>query len=395
MPRPRISIADLAPLSAAGAVLTANGYLSIPARVARGGVQEYYAYEFGDLFEGREWNSKIVVWRPADEVFAADSLASFARLPVTNNHPFEDVTAANWREHAVGMTEGEASRAENYVATRLLITEAGAVNDVQRGRRELSTGYSFVPDLAPGVTPAGESYDLIAREIRANHIAIVDAARCGPECRAGDMAKSPALSRRLKDTSMCKCGQPDPKLKDSPMTTRTVAVDGLNVETTEAGAVALQKVLAERDDARAKIAAADAATAATASNHAAALAAKDATIAEAKQAIPDPAKLEQMARDHAAVCDKARAIKADIVTAAKAADTIRREAVVSKLGDKAAGYSAEQILVAFDMLAEAPATPADPFVPAGVVKIEAGDKSSPISARNKTLTDAWKKRPAA
>lgn len=396
MPQPRVSIADLSPLTASGAVLTPNGYLSVPARIARDGVQEYFAIELGDLFRDREWDDIIRLYRPPEEVFAADSLASFNRLPVTDNHPWEDVTAANWKEHAVGMTEGEAKQDGRFVSQTLLITDAGAVNDVQRGKRELSAGWTFIPDMSPGVTPEGETYDLIAREIRGNHIAIVDAARCGPECRAGDAAKSPAIAARLKDSRMCKCGQPDHKPKDSQMTTRTVAVDGLNVETTEAGEVAIKKLLTERDEARTKLAAAEAKAATDAAAYAAALAAKDAQIEEAKKSIPDAAKLEQMALDHAAVVEKAKALAPNIDVKGKDAAALRKEAVAAKLGDKAKDYTPEQIAAAFDVLSEGIETSKgnDAIVPGGTVQITAA-ADSPIANRAKQLGDAWKKRPAA
>ena len=396
MTRSRIALADLEPLTASSAVLTPNGYLSIPARIARDGVQEYYAIELGSLFPEREWDDIIRLYRPPEEVFAADSLASFNRLPVTDNHPWEDVSAANWREHAVGMTEGTAARDGRYVSQTLLITDAGAVNDVQRGRRELSAGWTFIPDMSPGVTPEGEPYDLVAREIRGNHIAIVDAARCGAGCRAGDAAKSPALAARLKDSAMCKCGQPDHKPKDQQMTTRTVAVDGLNVETTEAGAVALQKLIAERDEARTKLAAADAKAATDAAAHAAALAAKDAQIEEAKKAIPDAAKLEQMALDHAAVVEKAKALAPNLDVKGKDAAALRKEVVTAKLGDKAKDYTPEQITAAFDVLSEGVQTGKgeDALVPSGPVQITV-TKDSPLASRAKQLGDAWKTRPTA
>ncbi len=183
------------------------------------------------------------------------------------------------------------------------------------------------------------------------------------------------------------------------MTTRTVAVDGLNVETTESGAVALQKVLAERDEARAKLAAADAKAVTDAEKHAAELAAKDALINEAKAQVPDAAKLEQMARDHAALCTKAKAIKSDIEVAAKDADTIRKEVVVAKLGDVAKDYSRDQFRTAFDVMAAgidpaalASGTAADAVVPSGTQTI-AQPKDGELSARDKQLRDGWKNRP--
>lgn len=181
------------------------------------------------------------------------------------------------------------------------------------------------------------------------------------------------------------------------MTTRTVAVDGLNVETTEAGAVALQKLISERDDARAKLAAADAKAVTDAQAHAAAIAAKDAQLAEAKKAIPDAAVLEQMARDHAVLCEKAKALKPDIVTTGKDAETIRKEVVLAKLGDAAKDYTPDQVRVAFDVVAvdAKPATGSDPIVPDGTVQLQTTDNQPAQNTRLQKLQDAWKKRPAA
>lgn len=396
MPQARLSLADLSPLSGDGVELTPNGYLPIPARIARDGVQEYLAIELGGLFPDREWDSIVRVYRPPEEVFAPDALASFNRLPVTNNHPWDDVNAANWKEHAVGMTEGLAFRDGNYVAHTLLITDAGAVNDVQRGRRELSAGWSFIPDMSPGVTPGGETYDLVAREIRGNHIAIVDAARCGPECRAGDAAKSPALAARLKDSAMCKCAHPN--AKDAPMANRTITIDGIPVETTDAGAAALESVIKQRDEARTKLAAAEAQAAADAANHTAALAAKDAQLAEATKKIPDTAALERMARDHGALVATAKAAVPALDATGKDADAIRKEVVLAKLGDAAKDYTADQVKIAFDIVtkdakAEPGATGADALVPSGTQKLE--DGKSPMAKRHEKLRDAWKQRPGA
>jgi len=218
MEQTRLSLNDLMPIASTADMMTAQGYLAVPARISRDGIQEYFAIEFGDAFSDREWDDIIKVYRPADEVFDPASLASFERLPVTDDHPYEDVTATNWKEHAVGYTEGSASRDGSYVKTGLLVTDAGAVNAIQRGKRELSCGYTFEAEIVSGVTDGGEAYDMIARKIRGNHVAIVDAARCGPGCRAGDRAKSPSLKMKLKDSCKCASAHHQTPVEDQNMT---------------------------------------------------------------------------------------------------------------------------------------------------------------------------------
>lgn len=52
--------------------------------------------------------------------------------------------------------------------------------------KELSLAYSYVADFTPGVTEAGEKYDYVQRQIRANHLALVETGRAGPEVKVRD-----------------------------------------------------------------------------------------------------------------------------------------------------------------------------------------------------------------
>ena len=361
MSKKRHLLTDKSILAEAAGSLTPNGYLPISARIARSGVQEYLAAELWPLFEDRAWDDIIRLWRPPEEVFAPEALASFNRLPVTDNHPWDDVAATNWKEFACGYTEGSARRDDMFVRQDLLITDAGLINDIQiglsndgrNGKCEVSCGWTFVLEETSGVTPQGEAYDLVAREIRGNHIAIVDMARCGPECRIGDRLISPQTRQRLTDS--CSCKQP-PQAKDEPMAdsikTRTVVHDGVSIETTEQGAQVIDKLTGERDEARTKLAAADAALSTARTEHEAAIAAKDAEIAALKDAQPTAEKLEQMARDHAGLVQKAKAMLGDSANLdGKTGDEIRKAVVDAKLGDTAKDYTADQVRIAFDTLA--------------------------------------------
>jgi hypothetical protein len=353
--------------------LTPNGYLPISARIARTGVQDYYAFEFWPLFEDREPDSIIRLWRPPEEVFDAASMASFERLPVTDDHPWEDVAASNWSEYARGMTEGAPSRDGDFLRHNLLITDADLISDVQiglkgerTGKCEVSCGWTFMIDLTAGTTPEGEPYDMIAREIRGNHVAIVDIARCGPACRLGDSAKSPAARFKLKD--MCNCKTPaSPEDETMTIKTRSVVVDGITIEATEQSAQVIDKLTAERDDARSKLATVQAEAATAKDAHDKAIADKDAEIQKLKDEAPTAATLEKMAADRAGLIDTAKKMLGDSFDfTGKSADEIRKAAVEKKLGDSAKDYDAAQITIAFDTLAR---TAADTSKP--------GDKPAP------------------
>jgi hypothetical protein len=64
-----------------------------------------------------------------------------------------------------------------------VLTDAKAIEAVEKGdRRELSCGYVCDLEDAPG-TWNGQPYDVVQRNIRGNHVAIVDKGRAGPEVR--------------------------------------------------------------------------------------------------------------------------------------------------------------------------------------------------------------------
>lgn len=156
-----------------------------PARLTRVGV---FTYLTADGKTVREL-------RLPEEVFAPESLSSFELVPLTNDHPREGdgaVTAENARRLAVG-TVGNVKRDatdRNYVAGELMIHDADAAKLVDAGKREISCGYFCDREPAePGatyldpLTGDAEPYDFIQRNIRGNHVAIVDHGRAGPEAR--------------------------------------------------------------------------------------------------------------------------------------------------------------------------------------------------------------------
>lgn len=161
---------------------TADGFMVASPLVARMGVQIYRGWELGnpDVEEAR-------VYRPEDSVFAQDSMSTYAYRPITFNHPHDLVSPQNYKDVSVGFSGAEIARDGDFLRVPMVLMDAAAIKAVKDQRQnELSVGYVADIEWVDGVTPGGEKYNAIQRNIRANHIAIVSQARGGSNLRLGD-----------------------------------------------------------------------------------------------------------------------------------------------------------------------------------------------------------------
>jgi hypothetical protein len=305
-----------------GARATRDGFLVADCHIARSGIQRYLGVEVGcpEL-------QYVDVYRPPEAVFDQASLLSFSHIPITIEHPSVPVTSDNWKELAVGEVSTEVLRDGERLKVPLVLKDVRAIEAVVAGRRQLSVGYSAELDFTPGVTPEGRSYQASQRAIRANHVAIVDEARAGPEFSIGD-GNWGAPPQEL----------PPFKPGVEPMNTpalpsiRGVVVDGLTIQTTDQGAEAIAKLQAAVQEANAQLA-----TATTA--HAAALAAKDTEIGELKvqaadalKKVPTAEALDTLAQARASLIGDAKRLAKDIKTEGLTDDAIRLAAVTAVYG---------------------------------------------------------------
>lgn len=158
---------------------TSEGYVTARAKAVRSGVQDYRASELGLIGD-----HVVRVMRPDNEVFAVDSVAGFAHAPVTNDHPVEMVDAANWSKYAVGEVGANVMRDGEFLALDLMLKDAAAIKAFDSGKKELSAGYTAEIEIVDGVA----EYDAIMKNIRINHLALVDKGRAGSQARIGDSA---------------------------------------------------------------------------------------------------------------------------------------------------------------------------------------------------------------
>jgi len=153
---------------------TPEGYLRCDATAARVGVLEY------PQPDGRV----VREYRPPEEASDPQSLATFGGKAVTLEHPPEMLNAENTRQYAVGFTGTEVVYDQGFVRVVVTLTDQEAIDAVLRGDAvEVSAGYEVDIDPTPGVTPDGQQYDAIQRNIRCNHLAVTRRGRAGPEVR--------------------------------------------------------------------------------------------------------------------------------------------------------------------------------------------------------------------
>jgi hypothetical protein len=73
-----------------------------------------------------------------------------------------------------------------YLKAKLTVWDAAAIERIENeSQRQLSCGYRYRAEMTPGMVN-GEKYDGIMRQIKGNHVALVDVGRVGPDVYVTD-----------------------------------------------------------------------------------------------------------------------------------------------------------------------------------------------------------------
>jgi len=304
---------------------TDEGFLRVPGKVARTGIQQYLACELG--LDG-DPNRVINVYRPEEEVFAADSLASYDSSDITLQHPDTLVDSSNYSRTVKGVVRGPGVRTDDdWVQCNLIVKAKDAVDAIMAGTCELSAGYTATYDDTPGTAPDGTPYQFRQTNIRINHVAVVDRARAGSSARIFDTKTTgdKAMHQIVTDTGRVL------EVADAAVAD---AFDRLNKRVSDAEATAT-KAQATNDGLQAKV------DDLTGKLEQAVIASSDEAI---KQRVEQIAQVQSKARKVAGdtfSCDSVNAT--DIMRAALALRHPKRD-----FADKSADY----VQAAFDMAAD-------------------------------------------
>lgn len=243
---------DFAPIT--GSETTPEGYLRVWCRAARTGTQLYR----------RADGSQVREYRPPEEVSKPDSLSTFGMKPATWGHPPVLLDAANTKQYQIGYSGSQVRYNDGFVEVALVVTDSDAIEKIQRkDATEVSAGYRVDFDPTPGITPEGEEYSGVQRNIRVNHIAIVPRGRAGPEVRLL-LDRMDAADAVAIDPDLALSGPaPQPSSPASPVMA-TVKLDGLEIDLPAEAATAVQSfardmgrqladATTERDDLRSRV----------------------------------------------------------------------------------------------------------------------------------------------
>ena len=204
---------------------TDEGYLRVKARIARTGIQSYTDANGGIRLE----------YRPEEEVAANAALDSFREKCVTKEHPPVLLDASNTKDYAIGFTSADVSYSEGFVESTLTVTDKETIDEIMRGNvREVSCGYKVDYSPEPGITSDGQHYDGIQKNIRGNHVAIVNRARGGAQVRLMLDSADAAVNDLITHSQ-------------GAVMSANIAFDGVSFEADPALAAAIS---AERDDAK-------------------------------------------------------------------------------------------------------------------------------------------------
>ena len=151
-----------------------NGFITIERNpISRAGVFPYLGRSIGAPEPDRVYN----VYRPAEE-FTPEMLDSFKLIPIVDDHTMIGEGHTPAESKGVHGTTGEGVVFEDgvlYAPLRIFSEKLKSL--IESGKRALSLGYRCAYEKASGVFD-GVRYDYIQRNLRGNHLALVDAARC-------------------------------------------------------------------------------------------------------------------------------------------------------------------------------------------------------------------------
>jgi len=217
--------------------LDQNGFWTTKARFARPGIQVYTREEFADWPDANKIEGYYArVLRPESVVFDAEAMKSFENLPLSIEHSSGFVTPDNAKQTVVGAAGSPVTREGDTLTVPITIYDRDAIAGARSGeRRELSAGYFLDVEYAPGIDDKYGVYDYVLKSWKGNHITLTRAGKAGPEFYAGD--------KKMTDK--------EKGIVEKLMLIR--AYDGVEYAFDATSAQVFDKVLGERDAARAEL----------------------------------------------------------------------------------------------------------------------------------------------
>ena len=286
---------------------TPEGFLRVKARISRTGIQEYLLSELSPKdtpghLSTLPGDSIVRLNRTATDVFHSESLATISGAPVTDGHPPCFVHDENRALYSRGSAVGTPTVDGDFVVAELLIKDSALIDKIKSGVKQISLGYDLSVDWTQGLDDRYGVFDGFQRDIRVNHVAVLQQGRGGSRVRIFDKQFN---------------------TKDTKMLTRLI--DGISVEFSDQGAEVVDKLQAAIADlkvdvkeAKQKLVDASAKTETLEGE----IAVKDARIKEL-----DDQDLDALVTARLTVVDESRQLSSELDPAGKSLHEIKTEAI--------------------------------------------------------------------
>lgn len=164
----------------------ADGRLHVSkTNISKANVCPYFGREIPNWQElGLDADKVYRLYRDPEEL--AKGASTFNNLPILNKHIRVTVEEPK-QENVVGSIGSDVSFSAPYLQASLALWVASAIAGIESEQQcELSLAYYYRADMTPGATPDGEEFDGSMRDIKGNHLALVEAGRAGPDVYVAD-----------------------------------------------------------------------------------------------------------------------------------------------------------------------------------------------------------------
>jgi len=159
-----------------------NGWFEVKGNpLSKVGVFPYSGAQIGD---SQNPDKIYMVYRPVEELADEECINSFKLVPWIDDHEMlgaeaNGLTPAE-RKGIQGVVGEDVYFEDGFLKGNIKVFSDALATLIESGKKELSCGYRCMYELVSG-TFNGEKYDAIQREIRGNHLALVDEGRMGKE----------------------------------------------------------------------------------------------------------------------------------------------------------------------------------------------------------------------
>ncbi len=126
-----------------------------------------------------------MVYRPIEELSADETITSFNGVPFIDNHEMIGEGFTPYDERPAGGVLMNPRTENGVMYGDFKIYSEDLKEKILNGKKELSLGYLCDYEVKRGVWN-GKPYDAIQKHLRGNHIALVENARMGKDCRVYD-----------------------------------------------------------------------------------------------------------------------------------------------------------------------------------------------------------------